>query len=102
MILTAHDLRSGEVVYWSAGGRWVERLRDAARLDDEKAKAALAQAEAAFTTVVHAYLVPADAAGAPIARERVRETIRARGPSAHPALGKQAAPKEVAPRETTR
>jgi hypothetical protein len=91
MILTAHDLLSGEVVYWSADGTWVEGLRDAARLEDAAAKAALAAAEAAHTTVVHAYLVPVDAAGAPIARERVRETIRARGPTTHPAFGKQAA-----------
>jgi hypothetical protein len=90
MILTAHDLLSGEVVYWSADGTWAARLRDALRMEDDKAKAALADAEAAYTTVVHAYLVPVDADGAPIRREEVRETIRAKGPTTHPNLGKQA------------
>jgi hypothetical protein len=96
-ILTAHDLLSGEVVYWSADGRWAESLSEAARLDDAAASAALAEAEAAYTAVVHAYLVPTDSAGAPVAREKIRETIRAKGPSTDRSLGKQAAAKAVSP-----
>ncbi|MBL8552515.1 MAG: DUF2849 domain-containing protein [Hyphomonadaceae bacterium] len=90
MILTAHDLKSGEVVYWSADGQWVPALRDAVRLEDEPAKAQLKLAEASETVVVHPYLVPIDANGAPIPREKVREGIRAKGPTIHPAFGKQA------------
>jgi hypothetical protein len=90
MILTAHDLLSGAVVYRSVDGRWAESLREAARFDEAAAKQALAEAEAAFTSVVHPYLIPTDAAGAPISREKVRETIRANGPTIHPHFGKQA------------
>ena len=89
-ILTAHDLKTGEVVYWTATGTWTRRLADSVLLDDWAAACALRAAEAAETVVVHAYLVPMDSPGAPVARERVRELLRARGPSTHPQFGKQA------------
>jgi hypothetical protein len=89
-ILTAHDLKTGEVVYWSERGTWTLRLGESVLMDDGTAQAALKAAEAAETVVVHAYLVPMDSPGAPVARERVREILRAQGPSTHPNLGKQA------------
>jgi hypothetical protein len=89
-ILTAHDLKTGEVVYWSAAGTWTPCLAESVLMDDEAAAAALEAAEAAETVVVHVYLVPMDSPGAPVARERMRELLRARGPSTHPHFGKQA------------
>ncbi|NWG54383.1 MAG: DUF2849 domain-containing protein [Hydrogenophilaceae bacterium] len=83
-MLTAHDLKTGAVVYWSGDGRWTPRIADAALLEDAAAAEALKAAEAAETVIVHPYLVPMDQPAAPIARERVRELIRARGPSTHP------------------
>ncbi|MGE3250514.1 MAG: DUF2849 domain-containing protein [Hyphomonadaceae bacterium] len=89
-VLTAHDLKTGEVIYLAANDRWVSLIADAARLDDAAADAALKQAEQSETAVIHPYLVPLDEAGKPIARERVRETIRAEGPTVHPGFGKRA------------
>lgn len=90
-MLTAHDLHSGEVVYWTAGGTWSAHIADSALLDDTAAAAALKAAEGAETIVVHPYLVPMDSPATPIARERVREIIRARGPSTHPEFARETA-----------
>lgn len=83
-MLTAHDLKSGEVIYWSVSGQWTTQIADSALLDDAAAADALRAAEASETTVIHPYLVPMDQPSTPIARERVRELIRARGPTTHP------------------
>ena len=88
--LTAHDVRTGAVVYLTASGAWSTRASDAAHFAVGEDDVALKRAEAAESVVTHAYLVPLDAAGAPIARERVRETIRARGPTVHPQFAKHA------------
>lgn len=88
--LTAHDVRTGAVVYLTASGAWSTRASEAAHFTGGDEEAALKRAEAAETVVTHAYLVPLDAAGAPVARERVRETIRARGPTIHPQFAKHA------------
>ena len=78
-VLTANRLADGAVV-WLADSGWSERLDAAVRLEDEAAAAALARAEAQGTLVVGPYLVDADAAGV-VGRERLRETIRATGPT---------------------
>lgn len=91
-ILTAHDLRSGEVVYWTANESWSPRIADSVLLEDEPAARLLKSAEASETIVVHPYLVPMDSAITPIARERVRELIRARGPTTHPEFTRDSAP----------
>ena len=88
-IVTAHDLKTGEVVYWTGEG-WDGAIAAAALLDDGAAGDALKAAEASETRVVHPYLVPMDGAGSPVARERLRELLRARGPSVHMHFGKQA------------
>lgn len=89
-ILTAHELKTGEVIYWSNDGAWSASIADAALMENGTADAALRRAEAAETIVVHSYLVPMDGPGSPVARERVREIIRAQGPTVHPHFGKQA------------
>ena len=78
-VLTANRLADGAVVYLAASG-WTERLEAAVRLEDDAASAALARAESQGTAVVGPYLVDADAAGV-VGRERLRETIRATGPT---------------------
>jgi hypothetical protein len=92
-ILTANQLRSGEVLYWKVGG-WVESLAEAQIFTDEAtAEAALAQARISVTgnRVVTPYLfeVRRDKGGVHPVKER--EVIRSLGPSIRPDTGKQSA-----------
>jgi hypothetical protein len=79
-ILTANRLADGAVVYLGKGNLWTRAIEDAARLDAEAAPAALAEAKAQVGLFVGAYLIEADEAGI-VSRERLRETIRAKGPT---------------------
>ena len=90
--LTANRLHDGEVVYLAADGSWVERLAQAQVLSSkEEGAAAIAKgvdAERALH-VVNAYLldlIPADATRP----QKMREIIRAAGPTVRRDLGKQA------------
>lgn len=90
-VLTANRLIDGEVVYLAADGAWVERLEAAQVLtsDDDGAKALATGAEAERTQlVVHAYLFDITPARKPV---KMREIIRAAGPTVRRDLGKQAA-----------
>ncbi len=88
-VVTANDLRLGDVVYLTAAGTW-SRAHSAAHLfaAEDAANAALAQAAALSQIVVGAYL--ADAKMGPNGPEPVhfREVFRTRGPSNY-AHGKQ-------------
>jgi len=88
-IITANRLLDGVVVYRTAENGWAESLAQAVRFEDATAAAALAAAEEDVTLVVKPYLVGLDANGF-VKRERVRETVRAAGPTIRPDLGKQA------------
>lgn len=92
-VLTANRLTDGEVVYFDASGRWVERLGDAQLL------ATAAEGEAALSRgleaerdlkVVHAYLFDVAGQGAAAKPVKMREIIRAAGPTIRRDLGKQA------------
>ncbi len=89
-VLTANDLKSGEVVFWN-GGRWAVRFHDGERFDDDDAAApALAAAEGQPKLVVAPYLIDVEQVDGhwfPIA---FRERLRALGPTNHPQHGKQA------------
>jgi len=88
-VVTANDLRLGDVVYLTQSGQW-SRLHNEAALysEEEQANAALASAAAQSLIVVGAYL--ADAKAGPHGPEAVhfREVFRTRGPSNY-AHGKQ-------------
>ena len=89
-VLTANRLSDGEVVYLAADGAWVERIEGAQVLatDDEGTKALATGAEAERTQkVVHAYLFDITPAQKPV---KMREIIRAAGPTVRRDLGKQA------------
>lgn len=91
-VLTANRLADGEVVY-GARGAWVIRLAEAELIGDaETAKARLAAAEAdvAARRVVNPYLFEAQQEGGAIVPVKVREAIRAKGPTVRRDLGKQA------------
>jgi hypothetical protein len=92
--LTANRLKDGEVVYLAPDGSWVEHLAKARRLsskeEGEAALAAGAEAERELE-VVNPYLLdllPADATRP----QKMREIIRAAGPTVRRDLGKQARP----------
>lgn len=88
-VVTANDLRLGDVVYLTADNRWT-RLHAEAELilDAALAEARLAHATAQRLQIVGAYL--ADAKAGPHGPEPVhfREAFRTRGPSNY-AHGKQ-------------
>jgi hypothetical protein len=92
-VLTANRLSDGEVVYLDAGDRWVERLGDALILttagEGETALAKGVQAEN-DREVVHAYLFDVSAQGEALKPVKMREVIRAAGPTVRRDLGKQA------------
>ncbi len=88
-VVTANDLRIGDVVYLTAAGTWSREHGEAHLFTDEdSANAALAKAAAQSLVVVGAYL--ADAKAGPNGPEPVhfREVFRTRGPSNY-AHGKQ-------------
>jgi hypothetical protein len=88
-VVTANDLRAGDVVYLTPRGTW-SRLHSEALLltAPDEADAALARAAAQSQVVVGVYL--ADAKAGPNGPEPVhfREVFRKRGPSNY-AHGKQ-------------
>jgi hypothetical protein len=79
-LLTANRLDDGRVIYWAEGGETTCVLREAARLDDVMAEAALTQARSRPEVFVNPYLVEA-IDGVPSGRDRLKETIRATGPT---------------------
>jgi hypothetical protein len=79
-VLTANRLADGAVVYLGEDGRWTHKLQAALRLGPEDAETALAQAQAKPGLFVGPYLIEANEGGA-VGRERLRETIRAGGPT---------------------
>jgi sulfite reductase (NADPH) hemoprotein beta-component len=89
-IVTAHILRTGEVVYRGKNGAWTPHLAEAAPFDDEHANDELAKAKNEATHVTNVYLVGIEGPGRPAHREYLRESIRAQGPSVRRDLGKQA------------
>jgi hypothetical protein len=89
-LITAHELRTGAVVYWTRERNWAPRLTDAEAFEDDIAETELVTAKSQPTLVTSVYLVAIGLDGAPVAREYLRETIRANGPTVRRDLGKQA------------
>jgi hypothetical protein len=79
-ILTANRLSDGRVIYAGPSGVAVDALALAERLDEAAAGAALERALARPELFVGPYLVEVGEAG-PSGRDRLKETLRATGPS---------------------
>lgn len=92
-VVTANRLRDGDVVYLRGDGSWSDWLEEAtvARDGDEEARLlALAEQGVSERLVVAPYafkVTEENGRPRPIGQ---RETLRAKGPSVHPAFGKQA------------
>ena len=88
--VTANLLATGAVVYLGGDRAWVSSLSDAALFSPDDAETALSEAKARTEEIAGAYLIEASEDGAG-GRERLRETIRSKGPTVRADLGKQAA-----------
>lgn len=90
-VITANDLRLGDVVYLTASNIWARDHRLARLFTDEaEAQAALDHATAQTDRVVGAYLAAAIAGQNGPQPQHLREVMRGRGPSNYP-HGKQEA-----------
>lgn len=88
-VLTANDLLSGDVVFWS-GSRWTADLEEAQILRDEtEREAAIAEGASRELEVVGPYLA-AVSDGEPLEPDHIRERLRSLGPSVREDLGPQA------------
>ncbi len=94
-VLTANRLIDGEVVWYGADAAWIE-LIDGARIARDKAGEemlqALGKAALADNLVVDVDLIDVELQGDRIVPTRLRERIRAAGPTNHLHHGKQARP----------
>ena len=91
-ILIANDLLSGAIVYRTANG-WSPKVNEARVAEgDADAEALLAEGKSAETdnTVVAAELIPVTAESGTVTPNRLREVIRAQGPTVRTDLGYQA------------
>ena len=91
-VLTANRLVIGEVVYWNSARGWVSRFEDAEVLADSEAEATLARAGewVQKREVVAPYLFDVRLEHGVAVPVKVREAIRAAGPTVRRDLGKQA------------
>jgi hypothetical protein len=89
-VITANDLRDGDVVFWSKGG-WVDQVAEAELFPDAaSADAVVEAAKTQVTRINDPYRVDVileDGFPVPVS---YRERVRALGPTIHPDRGKQA------------
>jgi len=94
-ILTANRLTDGEAVWFAADGTWAETIDAAETVGDKAGEARLeAIGKAAYDNneVVDVNLIDVSVVNGAIQPLRLREVIRAAGPSNRLDLGKQARP----------
>jgi len=91
-VLTANRLQVGEVVYWNSARGWVDRFAEAEILPDDKAEDVLKGAAewVSKREVVGPYLFDVKVADGVATPVKIRERIRAAGPTVRTDLGKQA------------
>ena len=93
-VITASRLRDGTVVFRAADGSWVEAIADAQcteSAEDTKAALAASAASEAQNVVLDVYAIDVVRKGATVVPTRLREAIRAAGPTVHPEHGKPGA-----------
>ena len=92
-VITANRLLDGEVVWLAEGDNWVETLAGARVFEGKDAIAeglALGAAAEKAQLVVGVYEMAVTEEDGGLVPVRLREKIRAKGPTTHPNLGKQA------------
>lgn len=94
-ILTANRLTDGEAVWWATDGSWAETIDGAETVADKLGEArleAIGKAAHDKNEVVDVNLIDVSLVGGAIQPLRLREVIRAAGPTNRLDLGKQARP----------
>lgn len=92
-ILTANRLSDGEAVWFATSGIWAETIDAAETVADKAGEArleAIGKAGLDNNQVVDVNLIDVELVGGAIQPLRLREVIRAAGPSNRTDLGKQA------------
>lgn len=93
-VITASRLTDGVVLFRAVDGTWVEAIANAQCLEtaDEAKTALAASARAeADNVVLDIYLIDVARKGEALVPTRLREAIRAAGPTVHPEHGKPGA-----------
>ena len=83
-VITANALTSGAVVFRASGGRWTHQVNDAEVLgtpEASEAALAAANADAAANIVVEPAAIPVTLEDGAVVPVRLRERIRAKGPT---------------------
>lgn len=97
-LLAANRLADGIAIWAGPGSSWVENIDHANIVHDaigEEQLLATAQAAVTANLIVDPELIDVDLIDGHVRPRRLRERIRAAGPSIHPDLGKQALEKAV-------
>jgi hypothetical protein len=92
-VLTANRLTDGEAVWFAKDGLWAESIGPSEVVGDKEGEARLeAIGKAAYDNneVVDVAVIDVDLVGGEIVPQRLRERIRAAGPTNRLDLGKQA------------
>ena len=90
-VITANRLRDGIVVFVAPENRWVEQLAEAAIFVSVDASAAAlrsAQKDELSNAVLDVYAIDVLERGGIVRPAKLREAIRAQGPTVHPEHGK--------------
>ena len=85
-VVIANRLLDGRVIYADASGRPVDGFEEAGRFDDETGAAVLERVLRSPNTFVNPYLVEVNEDG-PSGRDRLKESIRASGPTVGHSVG---------------
>jgi len=88
-VMTAYDVPTGDVVYWTGDG-WTRDVREAAVFEDPTAADAAGIRDTAAQKVMDHYPIDVELTDGKPWPVRYREVVRATGPSVRPDLGKQA------------
>ena len=94
-ILTANRLADGEAVWFAKDGVWAESIEPSELVGDKDGEArleAIGKAASANNEVVDVNLIDVELVDGRIVPQRLREKIRAAGPTNRTDLGKQARP----------
>ena len=97
-LLAANRLIDGIAVWLGPDGNWAEDISEAEIARDKEGEARLqklGQEAAAKNLVVDLELIDVEIVDGALRPLRLRERIRAMGPSIHPELGKQATKRSV-------
>lgn len=92
-ILTANRLIDGEAVWYAGNGHWDESIAQAEIAGDKEGEArleAIGKQASANNELVDAVLIDVETVDGRIVPQRLREKIRAAGPTNRVDLGKQA------------